>query len=207
MSKDNDPKITGGWAFLNTPDPSPSSSKNKAATGPKSGFAPAAQLPAAPRFGPWLKRNRGIALGGSVAALLLGVGAWFAFIREPGPKPDPVAIQGEWRITKLGGTPGQDDGQMTVRVQGDRWTYVVNGKDATTWRMELKPDADPRAIDLTLLERNGEPIQVKGPVPKQLGVYEVDRKTLRVALAPEFNGRPKGFDDPDAPALLLNKAK
>ena len=32
-------------------------------------------------------------------------------------------------------------------------------------------------------------------------MYAVDRKTLRFAVAPEHTGRPKGLDDPDAPAL------
>lgn len=194
-------KITGGWAFLNEPD-TPAVAEAVAAA-----KSPPRPSPLKPAWA-WLRRRKrwhGLVAAGGL--LVVGFAVWFFAIRTPGPVADHAAIQGEWRVTRPGGTPGEDEGQMAVRVKGDRWTYVVAGREVTTWQVELSPDADPKEITLTMLEKDGQPIRVTGPVPKQLGVYAVDRKTLRIAVAPELIGRPKGLDDPDAPAIALTRVK
>jgi uncharacterized protein (TIGR03067 family) len=192
MSKP-DKKITGGWAFLNAPDAPPPETPEQVARREQRAKARA-----------WLKRRKWHVAGGAGVLLLLIVGLWFVFIRTPAAKEDHAAIQGEWRLTRMEG----DDGQLGVRVDGDRWAYVVGGREATVWRVELNPAADPKEIELTQIERGGQAVKVSaGSDAKMVGVYSVDGKTLRVALAPHHNGRPKALDDPDAQTLTLTRAK
>jgi uncharacterized protein (TIGR03067 family) len=129
-----------------------------------------------------------------------GFALWYAVFRDAAPKDDLGRLQGEWRVTRPGGAPGQDDSQTLIRVEGDRWSYVVGGREATAWRLVLNAAADPKEIDLTLIERNGEPVPAprSGPEPRQLGIYAIDGDTVRWARNPAGgpDGRPKSLDDP-----------
>ena len=78
---------------------------------------------------------------------------WFAF-REPEPKNDVERFQGEWKL----GTPDRPDITF-VRVSGDRWQYISNGQEARAFRMTLNESANPKQIDLELIDTKG----LRGP--------------------------------------------
>jgi uncharacterized protein (TIGR03067 family) len=113
-------------------------------------------------------------------------------------------MQGDWAVK---GADGRDRG--FVRVEGDRWTYHSGGQERGSHRIALNPAATPKEIDLTALEPDGRAKTfTRGAVGvemKELGVYALAGDELRVTRTPAWNGgtRPKGLDDPDAPALTL----
>ncbi|HJZ59872.1 MAG TPA: TIGR03067 domain-containing protein [Gemmataceae bacterium] len=142
--------------------------------------------------------------------LVPGFGLWYG-LRDTGPKDDLGRLQGEWKITPAG-APGKDDGPpLLIRIEGDRWSHVVGDEVVTTWRLALDPDANPKRLDLTLIERNGRPVPAErsGPEPKLLGIYALDGDTLRWAQNPATapDGRPKSLDDPEAMVLTLTRVK
>lgn len=174
---------------------------------------PASRVADAPRSP--TPRRRWLPLLAAGAVLLTAVfGLWYGLFRDTGPKDDPGRLQGEWAITLAGRSPDKDPNRPinVVRVDGDRWTYVSGGKETSTWRVTLNPDANPKQLDLTRLDADDRPMTfTTGPgrrvEQKQLGVYALDGDTLTLALAPEQNGRPTRLDDPDTPALTLTRVK
>ncbi|MDB5309634.1 MAG: hypothetical protein JWO38_3836, partial [Gemmataceae bacterium] len=131
---------------------------------------------------------------------------WFGAFR--GSKDDLGRFQGEWAITANGRS---DIG--TIRVEGDRWTYVVGGLERKSYRLTLKPEASPKEIDLAQLGEDGRPVTFthgtgKGSEVKLHGVYSFDGDTARVILAPGIEPRPLSFDtDTDAQVLNLTRVK
>ena len=125
----------------------------------------------------------------AIIGLLLGTVAavtvwWFAF-REPEPKNDVERFQGEWKL----GTPDRPDITF-VRVSGDRWQYISNGQEARAFRMTLNETANPKQIDLELIDTKG----LRGPPVKMHGVYAFEgNKTVRLRLDPALGAAADEF--------------
>jgi uncharacterized protein (TIGR03067 family) len=145
-----------------------------------------------------------------VALVAGGFGLWYAVLRDPGPRDDLGRFQGEWKV----GVPGRaETAPLTVRVTGDKWTYVVNGQEQRTYRLTLNPAASPKEIDLLMLGADGEPlVRPGGPLVgaevRLHGVYSVEKDRATVVLVPGSEPRPKSVDEPgDAQTLTLERVK
>jgi uncharacterized protein (TIGR03067 family) len=156
--------------------------------------------PPSPSRGEGKKGRRFVRL--AAVALLLAVGGfpvWYFAIREPEPRNDLERFQGDWKLT-VGGR----DTPNAVRVAGDRWQYVAGGEDGKAYRLTLNEAADPKQIDLELLDTVG----LRGAPVKMHGVYAFDgNKTVRVRIEPALLPRPATLDDPDAVVWVLTKVK
>jgi uncharacterized protein (TIGR03067 family) len=136
--------------------------------------------------------------------VLAGIGVWYAFLRDGGPKDDLTRLQGEWVMSMSG-----RENLAVIRVEGDRWTYVSIGGE-TVARVVLNPAADPTEIDLIRLGDDGQPLvytQGERTEVRQRGVYAVEGDTVKVALAPYPMPRPKALDPAEAPVWVLTRAK
>jgi uncharacterized protein (TIGR03067 family) len=135
-----------------------------------------------------------------------GLSAW-ASGRSWGPKDDLGRWQGEWQVAvpAVGRDhkPGARLKPVTVRVTGDQWAYVGDGKELSKYAIALHPEASPEEIDLVQLDRDGN------PTPFVLrGIYEIGGDRARVAAAPDPDPRPASFDSDDGPPpLLLERVK
>jgi len=133
-------------------------------------------------------------LAGTVAAVVV----WLLVFREPEPKNDFERFQGDWKL----GTPGRPDITF-VRVSGDHWQYISNGQEARAYRMTLNESANPKQIDLELIDTQG----LRGMIPKLHGIYAFDgNKMVRVRLDPAVEPRPTTLDDEDL-VRVLTKVK
>jgi uncharacterized protein (TIGR03067 family) len=80
---------------------------------------------------------------------------------------------------------------ITVRVTGDRWVLVADGKE-TRHSFTLRPDADPKEIDLVLLGPDDKPTALGSR-----GVYAIERGAIKVVHAPNSEPRPATTDETD----------
>ena len=140
-----------------------------------------------------------------------GFGIWYFAIHDRGQKDDFTRIQGEWKIAIPGEEPSQSEGRppSIIRIEGDHWTYVSGGRETSSWHVALDPNVQPKQIDLTRLEADGQPALFtygarKGAEVKQLGVYSLDGETFKVTLAPVLEGRPQTHDG-EVPTLTLTR--
>ena len=143
-----------------------------------------------------------------VVILLAGVGVWYAFLRGSGPKDDLGRFQGEWQVT-FAGVETRSAPAVLIRVEGDRWTYASPMQQSDA-RIVLNPVADPKEIDLIRLDADGQPwIYTRGEKTevRQQGVYAFDGDTIRVALSPYPDPRPKTLNPADAPVWVLSRVK
>jgi uncharacterized protein (TIGR03067 family) len=133
-------------------------------------------------------------LAGTVAAAVV----WFVVFREPEPKNDFERFQGDWKLS----TPSRPDITF-VRVSGDRWQYISNGEEARAYRLTLNESANPKQIDLDLIDTKG----LRGAAVKLHGIYAFDNnKTTRVSLDPALEPRPTTLDD-DELVRVMTKVK
>ena len=58
---------------------------------------------------------------------------------------------------------------LFVRVTGDRWVFLLNDKEQKRYTMVLRPEADPKEIDLTQLAPDDTPLIQKWPPPPRPG--------------------------------------
>lgn len=171
---------------------------------------PSAQPPAAPATpagpppAPVRKASPFRALAVVAGLVLVGFGVWYFGFR--GPTDDPGRWQGEWQVSVLTVGPDGNLAQLarpgvTVRVTGAEWQYRFGEADAKRYAAVLRPDASPKEVDLTMLDRAGK------PTPFVLrGIYELDRNRARVATAPGTDPRPTTFDAPnDGTVWLLHR--
>ena len=135
-------------------------------------------------------------------ALVAAVGLGYAVLRDPGPGDDLGRWQGDWQVRA-----NDRDAPVTVRVEGDRWSYVVTARPGLTYRLALNPAATPKEIDLTQIGA-GDKVATnthgpgRGSEVKLHGVYAFDGDTARVALAPGVEPRPTSLDAVDGPPTL-----
>ena len=160
---------------------------------------PVAHAPGSPG-----KRRARFAALAALAALVVvaGFAVWYFALREPEAKNDLERFQGAWQIAvATGGEPRKTDN--VVRVSGDRWEYAA-GPTTKAYRVTLNEAANPKEIDLELLDKVG---LIGAPV-KMHGVYAFDgNKTVRVRLGTAYEPRPATLDDPDGGVLVLTKVK
>ena len=157
--------------------------------------------PAAGTAAPPGKKPRRLRLAAAIALLLAagGFAVWYFAVREPEPRNDLERFQGDWKLTIDG-----RDTPNAVRIAGDRWQYVAGGADGKAYRLTLNEAADPKQIDLELLDTAG----LRGAPVKMHGVYAFDgNKTVRVRIEPAILPRPTTLDDPDAVVWVLTKVK
>ena len=64
-------------------------------------------------------------------------------------------------------------------MTGDRWVYRLGDKEQKKYTMVLRPEANPKEIDLTQLAPDDKPLIQKWPPPTRpvmiRGIYTVDR--------------------------------
>ena len=84
---------------------------------------------------------------------------------------------------------------VTIRVTGDKWVSLDNGREQKRYALTLRPDANPKEIDLVMLGADDKPTAFV-----IRGVYTIDRDRAKVALAPDPDPRPATTDenDPDS---------
>ena len=129
-------------------------------------------------------------------ALVVGVLGYFAFWPSE-PKTDFGRFQGTWRLAPSG---RENRFPVTVRVSGDQWVYVVGEQEQKKYRLELRPEANPKEIDLTQLGPDDRPSAF---VLK--GIYAFEDGSVKVVTAPGTLPRPTDFDASDAPVWVLER--
>jgi uncharacterized protein (TIGR03067 family) len=131
----------------------------------------------------------------AVAAVATAVGVWYLVAR--GPRDDLGRFQGEWQVAVP--AMGRDNRPaarivpgVSVRVTGDRWSYTADGRPAQRYAMTLRPDADPKEIDLVMLGPDDRPTATV-----IRGVYLIGSDRAKVAHAPKDEPRPTTTDETD----------
>jgi uncharacterized protein (TIGR03067 family) len=128
--------------------------------------------------------------------VVVGFAAWFFFLR--GPRNDLERFEGDWQVSVHDRvTP------MVFRVQEDRWQSHANGVDGPAYRISLNETANPKEIDLDLIDTSN----IRGPNPKLHGIYAFEGETLRVRVNDTSEPRPTTFDDPDAVVWVLSRVR
>jgi uncharacterized protein (TIGR03067 family) len=139
---------------------------------------------------------------------LLALTALTAFAPAPVPRSkrdldrdgiDMRRFQGTWKVISMeivqpnGGLHRLPDwgerGTTGVRVSEDRWTYLVNGRDSSSYLMNVEPGDKPAAINWYVGQQKDNPGMV--------GI--IRRKGDRVTIlyyATTPSQRPKTFDNP-----------
>jgi uncharacterized protein (TIGR03067 family) len=154
------------------------------------------------RWPKWLVKTLAFVL------ILMGCGGatWYWGIREPEPKDDLGRFQGEWFQTfgerdvkqKTENSPA-----LAVRIAGDVWQFLVDGKEKNSFRISLNETVSPKEIELIRIDNRGNPIGEY----RSHGIYTIDRKTARIVAAPVNLPRPKDFDSPDSVVWVLTRVK
>jgi uncharacterized protein (TIGR03067 family) len=132
--------------------------------------------------------------------LLVGFGSWYFAIRSREPRNDHERFQGEWKLSIAG-----REKQMPVRVQvtGDKFVFLVGEQEQKRYTMTLRPQTDPKEIDLTQLLPDGSPVLERhapdapfSPVTLR-GIYRFADGKATVVTAPNPQPRPTAFDSPN----------
>jgi uncharacterized protein (TIGR03067 family) len=159
-------------------------------------------------------RPRRMALVLAVAAIAFGI--WYFAIRTPEPRDDFGRFQGEWKIA-VPADPSDKHGEkqpaarivqgVTIRVTHDRWVYLLGGKEQKKYTMVLRPEANPKEIDLTQLAPDDKPLIQKWPPPPRpvmiRGIYTIERDRAKIVSVPGDEPRPTDLDATDGVTVLL----
>jgi uncharacterized protein (TIGR03067 family) len=130
----------------------------------------------------------------ALVVVIAAVAVWFFFLR--GPRNDLERFGGDWQVTVAERvTPN------VFRVRGDRWQSYANGIDGPAYRITLNETANPREMDLELMDASN----IRGPVPRMHGIYAFDGDEVRVRMNDATQPRPTPFDDPDAIVCVLRR--
>jgi uncharacterized protein (TIGR03067 family) len=144
----------------------------------------------------------------SMTVLALTLSAAFA---APDDKPSDAAkaemakMEGTWTFEKIvqngeDGPPADELKEMKLEIKGD--TRIVKRGDEVAVKSTYKidPKADPKAIDVTVVEG---PEQFKGKT--LYGVYELDGDTFKICLALDGKDRPKKVQGAEGNVLQVFK--
>ncbi len=92
-------------------------------------------------------------------------------------------------------------------MTGDRWVYRLGDKEQKKYTMVLRPEANPKEIDLTQLAPDDKPLMQKWPPPTRpvmiRGIYTVERDRAKIVSAPGDEPRPTDIDATDGVTVLL----
>lgn len=151
--------------------------------------------------------RRKFVAGAALVVVLVLLGGALAYFALRGPRDDLGRFQGEWKLTTA---DRESQFPTTVRVTGDKWVYRVADKDQKRYAITLRPDADPKEIDLTQFAADGTPVLEKRdgtfvPVVHR-GIYTIEDGKAKMLTAPNPHPRPTSFDATDgAPVWLLER--
>lgn len=142
----------------------------------------------------------------AAVVVILGALAYCAF-NGTDTGDDLARLQGEWAVSANG-----RDGIVTIRVDGDRWTYLAQGIERQSYRLTLRPELSPKEIDLAQLDASEK--AAKNTVGRTdllvglHGVYAFDGDAVKVVLVPGIEPRPMSVENPgEAQVLTLTRAK
>jgi|GEM_PF-3003045 len=154
-------------------------------------------------------RRRRKRLAALVAAVgLVAFGIWYFAIRTPEPRDDFGRFQGEWQLAVPAGTRDNQPtarrvASVTIRVTGDRWVWLVGEKEQRRYQMTLRPEANPKEIDLTQLGPDDQP--TKNVLQ---GIYTIEGDYAKVLTAPNSDPRPTSLDNAEGPpGWLMERVK
>jgi uncharacterized protein (TIGR03067 family) len=94
--------------------------------------------------------------------LFVALGALSVAAPLPFPKKadesDLKKLQGEWQVVQEWGWELRPSAtpEHTVRVEGDRMTFLFDGRVKNTCKFTLDPKKSPKAIDLRKVTPSGE---------------------------------------------------
>jgi uncharacterized protein (TIGR03067 family) len=138
------------------------------------------------------------------AGLLLAAGAPS---KDDLAKKDLDAMKGTWKAVS-----GEEDGKAVQEddakkfklvVDGDKYTFTVEGVSEEQGTIKLDPSQKPRAIDVMILSGDD-----KGK--SQHGLYEVEGDTLKLCFTPPGRERPKelaGKEGTNATLFVFKRQK
>lgn len=141
-------------------------------------------------------------LVGVAAIAAVAIGAWY-FALHRDSRDDLTRLQGDWNYSAAARANAG-----VIRIEGTTWSYHSGGPFGRSYRLTLHPEANPKEIDLALLDESGQPATFthgagKGKEVKLLGIYEFDGDAVKLALG--VTTRPKSFEDDEAQALRLTR--
>jgi uncharacterized protein (TIGR03067 family) len=120
---------------------------------------------------------------------------------------DLRALQGEWQIVRrsyLGLVRDVQKDGYTATIKGDHCMFFKSGEVIDRWRISLRPQARPSAMDIQC------PVTTyRGAGPLRC-IYRLQGDTLTLAYLttwPEETGRPTGFDSKGLSTLVLRRKK
>ncbi|QJW92732.1 TIGR03067 domain-containing protein [Frigoriglobus tundricola] len=139
----------------------------------------------------------------------IGLAVWFFAIRTP---DDFGRFQGRWQLAVPAGSapdgaPIARQTPIVVKVTGDRWAFMLGEMEQKKYAMTLRPEADPKEIDLVQLAADDQPLMQKWPPPERpvtlRGIYAVERDRVRVVTAPGNEPRPPSLDTSDGVTVWI----
>jgi len=140
-----------------------------------------------------------------VALLLAAVALGFAPAPFPRPdrnKDDLKEMRGDWAQVSLNvAGQGRTVGSYTLRIDGDRLTWLSEEKAFVAWAVTLDSRKKPKSINATGVEGS-----VKGAA--FVGVYKLEGDTLTICYirSPGQREETAGFD-PSKPGVWLEVFK
>jgi uncharacterized protein (TIGR03067 family) len=149
----------------------------------------------------------------AVGFAAIGFAVWYFFIRTPEPKDDFGRFQGHWQLSVPDGKDSASGRAtpVTIRVTGDRWVWMVGDQEQKRYTMELRPDTDPKEIDLVLLAADDSPVIQKWPgQPRKVmlrGIYVVERDSAKLVVRPGDEPRPTSLDADEGVAVWILEKK
>lgn len=163
--------------------------------------------PATPNASPAKRNRKPLAV---VAGLILtGIVLWFVVIRTAEPRNDNERFQGEWKLRVEG---REKQTPVRVRVTGDKFVFLVGEHEQKRYTITLRPETNPKEIDLTQLLPDGSPVLERHSENAQFtpvtlrGIYTFADGQARILTAPNSLPRPTAFDTEDgSPAWLLER--
>jgi uncharacterized protein (TIGR03067 family) len=105
-------------------------------------------------------------------------------------KKDLDALKGTWKA--VGGeedgkaVPEEDAKKFKLVVDGDKYTFTVEGVSEEQGTLKVDPGQKPKAIDVMIMSGDD-----KGK--EQHGLYDVEGDTLKLCFSPPGGERPKAL--------------